>query len=335
MVFVMGATLKTISEEVGISQAAVSMILNRRANDFSSQATRDKVFAIAKKLNYKQKFGHKVLRGESTRSVAVMIAMRRLLMEEQIQELVLLLLNKFEKSGYTPFLFTVAGNDAENLQMTRELIQRGMDHFVSIGCPCGFDAMEREIRGSGRTIIGFDSMFQRNLRNDTAYAIGETVKKFLAGGRTNFRVMVGSMASGGRIDAVAGVFPELSREEVVRRYIVCTGFGGEVDNVDEIAAAGYRATGEILAREPKVSALMYISDYHMVGGIRCLYERGIAVGRDIQLCGFNNIHAVRNGVFPLWTWQIDTEAVSETLFRECAGTEAFGGSVLPEFKVIS
>ena len=73
----------------------------------------------------------------------------------------------------------------------------------------------------------------------------------------------------------------------------------------------------------------------MVGGIRCLYERGIAVGRDILLCGFNNIHAVRNGVFPLWTWQIDTEAVSETLFRECAGTEAFGRSVLPEFKVIS
>jgi DNA-binding LacI/PurR family transcriptional regulator len=86
----MAVTLKTISERVGISQAAVSMILNRRKNDLSSPETREKVFAIARELNYKQKFGHKILRGDKTHSVAIVYAMHRLLLEEQIQNLVLL-----------------------------------------------------------------------------------------------------------------------------------------------------------------------------------------------------------------------------------------------------
>ena len=83
----MAATLKTISERVGISQAAVSMILNRSSKDISSQATRDKVFAIAKELNYKQKFGHKLLRGDKTHAAVILISIKRLLMEEPIQQL--------------------------------------------------------------------------------------------------------------------------------------------------------------------------------------------------------------------------------------------------------
>lgn len=54
-------------------------------------------FSIARELGYKQKFGHKLLRGEKTKTVAIVLSMQRLILEEQNQRLVLLLLDKFER----------------------------------------------------------------------------------------------------------------------------------------------------------------------------------------------------------------------------------------------
>lgn len=58
----MAGMLKIIAERAGLSQSTVSQILNRKANDFSSEETRQRVFALASELGYKQNFGHKLLR---------------------------------------------------------------------------------------------------------------------------------------------------------------------------------------------------------------------------------------------------------------------------------
>jgi LacI family transcriptional regulator len=331
----MAPTLKIISERVGISQAAVSMILNRSSKDLSSQATREKVFAIAEELNYKQKFGHKILRGDKTRSVVIIISIRWLIMQESIQNLVLLLLDHFEKSAYTPSLVTIPGNDEGNLQMTRELIQRGTDHFVVIGCPSNFTEMEAEIKKSGRTVIGFNSLFKRNLNNDMPYEVRMTIRKFTDAGHHNFRIITKNNYSNQKINAVTEIFPELSREEVISKYIYSANFSEDVENIDQFAKYGYDATKNILENDPKVSALMYISDYHMIGGMRYLYKRGLHIGKDIILCGVGNIHSVRNSIFPLWSWQLDITQIAELLFKNCSGTEPFSQLVKPIFKEIN
>lgn len=331
----MPPTLKTISERVGISQAAVSMILNRRANDLSSEATRQKVFEIARELNYKQQFAHKILRGEKTRSVAIVFAMRRLILEEQIQQLVLLLLNKFENAGFTPCLMNIAGNAEENLNTIRELCQRGIDHFVSIGCPHGFSEIEKEIIARNRTIVGYNSLFSRDWSNDTAYAIRTTVAAFLAEGRRNFRVLTGKIPHKSRIQAVHDVLPELSQDEIIRKYIYCNTEVGEVDDIDELSAIGYQCTRDILTKDPGVSAIIYVSDYHMMGGVRYLYENNFTIGKDVKLCGINDIHAVRNSVFSLNTWRINIEKISSILVEECDKEGEIRALIKPEFHSIN
>ena len=188
----MAGMLKIISERAGVSQAAVSQILNRRPNDYSSEETKKRVFSIARELGYKQNFGHKLLRGEKTKTVAIILSMQRLILEEQIQRLVLLLLDKFEHGGYVTYLQTVAGSEKENLKMVRELIARGTDHFVWLGNPTGVSSIEEEILSKGRSVIGFNSTFHRNLKNDSLFAIDRTVRKFLADGRMNFRLLLGT-----------------------------------------------------------------------------------------------------------------------------------------------
>ena len=93
-----------------------------------------------------------------------------------------------------------------------------------------------------------------------------------------------------------------------------------MDSIDELTAMGYEKTREIMTADPSVSALMYLSDYFMLGGIRYLHRNHYVIGKDIVLCGHNHIHAVRNHVFPLSTWEIDMETISSILFRECAGS---------------
>ena len=316
----MAGMLKIISERAGVSQAAVSQILNRRPNDYSSEETKKRVFSIARELGYKQKFGHKLLRGEKTKTVAIVLSMQRLILEEQNQRLVLLLLDKFERAGYVTYLQTIAGDEEENLKMVRELILRGTDHFVWIGNPSGFRAIEEEILSNGRSVIGFASGFQRNLQNDSLYSIDVTLRKFLQEGRSNFRLLLGTPNQVERVQVVCALFPGLSYEEVLRRYIVFLNFNGEVDSIDKLTAMGYEKTREVMTADPSVSALMYLSDYFMLGGIRYLHRSHYAIGKDIVLCGHNHIHAVRNHVFPLSTWEIDMETISSILFRECAGS---------------
>ena len=327
----MAGMLKIISERAGVSQAAVSQILNRRPNDYSSEETKKRVFSIARELGYKQNFGHKLLRGEKTKTVAIILSMQRLILEEQIQRLVLLLLDKFEHAGYVTYLQTVAGSEKENLKMVRELIARGTDHFVWLGNPTGVSSIEEEILSKGRSVIGFSSAFQRNLQNDSLFAIDRTVRKFLADGRTDFRLLVGTPRQVNRIQVLCNLFPGLSYDEVVRRHVAYLNFNGEVDNIDELTRTGYEKTCEIMKDDPHVSALMYLSDYFMLGGIRYLHQHRCAIGKEIVLCGHNNIHAVRNHIYPLWTWEIDMETISSVLFRECAGSGRMEQLIKPKF----
>jgi DNA-binding LacI/PurR family transcriptional regulator len=68
----------------------------------------------------------------------------------------------------------------------------------------------------------------------------------------------------------------------------------------------------------------------MLGGIRYLYEKNYKIGSDIKLCGFNNIHAVRNNIFPLRTWEIDMEKISSLLVEECINNSGINQLIKPK-----
>ena len=130
----MAVTLQTIADRVGISRSAVSQILNRRSNDFSSQETRDKVFSAARELGYRQKFGHKLLRGDKTGTICILLASEEQSREEHIRELTLQLLRETAKLGRSCYLESCRGN-SDNVKMVQSLIERGTDVFIAADAP--------------------------------------------------------------------------------------------------------------------------------------------------------------------------------------------------------
>lgn len=313
----MAPTLKMIAERTGLSMSTVSQILNRRPNDFSSEDTKQAVFAAAEELGYKQNYAHKLLRGDHTGTVAILIAMNRILLEEHIQRLVLLLMNKFDRKGWISYLKNCAASAEENQAVIRELLARGVERFIFIGTPNGYAEIEEEIQRKNRFVCGYSPYFQYGALNDQLQSIQETIRYFRQKKHSRLKILFRTNRPERR-QAMLDMFPGMSPEEVEEKYTYPLNFNGEVDNIDVLTDLGYQATRSVLEEDPSTDALYYLSDYFMLGGIRYLVEKRFPIGKQILLCGSNNIHAVRNNVFPLATWEFDLERLSDCLVTDPA-----------------
>ena len=316
----MAAILKMIAERAGLSQSTVSQILNRRPNDFSSPKTRERVFQLAHELGYKQKFGHKLLRGDRTHTAALVLGMHRIALEEHMQSLIIRLLDLLEGKGYSAYLVTLGESAGKNLETVNELIGRGADSFIFLGAPSGRAALERAICEQQRTLVGYDAGFSREVRGDSSGSVAEIIRFFLAQGHRNFRFFLGSPVHQERWKGLCEVFPGVSPEELLQKYVVDLGDLGENDDIDTFARIGYRATEAALERDPSIDACFYLSDYFAVGGLRYLLESGRRIGSDVLAAGFNNIHAIRNYPFPVSSAEHDVPLLAQALFEEMTQT---------------
>lgn len=115
-------SLKEIAATVGLSVASVSEILNNRPNNYSSEATKERVRRVAKEMGYQVSFGYKLLRRQKTRTVAIMNSRAQMNDEEHIMALTLRLTTGFDRLGYAAY-YNAFSDDAEaNLKKVRELI---------------------------------------------------------------------------------------------------------------------------------------------------------------------------------------------------------------------
>ena len=312
----MAGTLKIIAERAGLSQSTVSQILNRRSNDFSSEKTRQRVFKLAHELGYKQQFGHKLLRGDKTQTVAIVLSQHRVSLEEHTQSLILRLLDQLESKGYGAYLVTLLHSEEKNLDSIRELIGRGVESFIFLGYPVGAAALEKYISEVNRTLIGYGRGFSRKIVADVSGSTAETIRFFLAQGHRNFRFFLGKQTDPGRVNGLCKVFPELTCEQLLDKYQIRMDYHGKFYDIDELAETGYRATKQAFEQDPAIDACLYLSDYFAVGGLRYLMETGKQIGKEVLVAGFNNIHAIRNFPLPVTSAEHDIPRIAEALIEE-------------------
>ena len=92
--------------------------------------------------------------------------------------------------------------------------------------------------------------------------------------------------------------------------------GPSMRNEDSFFKMGYSATAELLASDSSIEALFYHSDYFALGGSKFLLEKGIVIGKDILLAGFNNTMAVRAYPFPISSVEHDVNRITQAMIEE-------------------
>ena len=324
----MSVTIKHIAAEAGVSFQAVSAVLNNKTNCRVSPATRERILNIARDLDYKVNFGYRIMRGQVTRTVGIISAMRQLEKDAHVRELVLKLIHRINLKGYATYFNNMMSRDVEaNLAQIRELISRGTEHFIFIGSPLGHELIEQEIIRRQCTLIGWNSYFTRDLCTNSSAASLEIQRFLMQKSGMIPRLMLPGKRyfEDKRFAALQMLCPGMSDDELWDKYVIqVPGLQWEERDFSKRAfELGYHGIAEYYAVHPDIRAVACFTDNFALGVAAWCKDNGLSIGKDIFLAGFNNIEAVRFYPYPISSAAHPVDESIDILLREMDQNQPF------------
>lgn len=301
-----------IAFRAGVSQPTVSRAL--RGDRSVSAATRERIEAIARELNYAVDRNASSLRSQRSNTIAL------LFFEDPTPD----------ESMINPFFLAMLGS------ITRACANHGLDLLIS------YQRMEDDwhkkyqdsMRADGLILLGYGdytlyaSKLEELVRNGTHFARWGSVSSDTSGstiGSDNLgagRLVGEHLLETGRrriafIGHADGHYPEFAH-----RYdgmcAVLREAGIEPDPAlqrDAITTeeAGQAATADLIASGARFDAIFAGSDLIAIGALRALAEAGLSVPGDVAVVGFDDIPSASLTSPPLTTIQQDMKGAGERL----------------------
>ena len=301
-----------IAYRAGVSQPTVSRAL--RGDKSVSDATRERIVAIARELNYTVDRRASSLRSQRSDTIAL------LFFEDPTPD----------ESMINPFFLAMLGS------LTRACARRGLDLLIS------FQRMEDDWhvryqdskRADGLILLGYGdyeayrTKLEQLTRQGTHFVRWGSVSEDGSGatiGTDNFgagRLAGEHLLERGRkriafLGHATGRYPEFAnRCGGLRAALNEAGIGfDEALQVDAISTeeAGFEAAQELVARAEPFDAIFAGSDLIAIGALRALAQAGLSVPGDVAVVGFDNIPAAALANPPLTTVMQDIKGAGEAL----------------------
>jgi LacI family transcriptional regulator len=310
----MKVTIKDIAKLVGVASQNVSGVLNENPRCRVSPATREKILTTARDLGYCKNISAKILRGEDTYTVAILVANRvTRIADEHLLRMVMQLINRFNGEQYACFLTEAWDPVKDNLAIVKDLMSRGARRFVIIGDIPSMPELEELFATADCSFIQYGRHGRRHGDFSMAAAVHELWDSLSPRQHSHFKFITNpDISPNNRITA----FQSLSKDWtsfLFKSNLVFMDSG----NKDELyMECGYSDTKALLKRFPETQVILYHSDYYLQGGIRYCVEHGLRIGQDIQLVGINYSSMVRFSPFPLWSLSYPEEEFVDFLFSE-------------------
>ena len=331
-------TLKTIAENAGLSVTAVSQILNNKTVDFCSEANKSRVRKLARELGYRPNVGVKIMRGEPLKSVATVLSMNQMELDDHIQRIILTLFKRYEQLDYSCYFCSGEHNAGQNMRRIQKLLDYGVERFIFIGHPFGMEKLDREIRRYGRMTVYYETLplpaGYAGVYSDTAGAVCEMIELWRREGYKNiafFQLAVDPDEQ--RFLGLCRAFPEYDRTTLQKKMLHLLPFDirHSVNFFTESRLCGQQAAERLLAECPDVDAIFLYSDAFAVGAAPVLLEHYRQTGRRIALAGFNYTHAAQSCIYPILSAEHPLEQIVAALMQESASA-VFPQIVKPEIR---
>ena len=294
-----------IAHLAGVSQPTVSRAL--RNSPLVSEKTREKVQAIAKKLNYQVDINARNLRSKQTRTLALLLCEDPGTDDSLINPFFLSMLGSITrasaKMGYDLLISfqqqSIDWNaDYENANRADGIIFLGYGDYITYAEKIAhLDLMGARFITWGPVLpdqpghfIGCDNLNSAYLATRHLTDLGHKKIAFL-GIATEHRPEFNQRYQGyvkALLDARLMVNPKLQID---------------ADTSEEM---GYEATMELLKSKLQFDAIFGASDLIAIGAIKALQESGLRVPEDVAVVGFDNIPTAAYINPPLTTVQQDT-----------------------------
>ncbi|MGI8742033.1 MAG: LacI family DNA-binding transcriptional regulator [Bryobacteraceae bacterium] len=315
-------SLRELAKNLGLSPTTLSLVLNRSSAAGSiPQDTKDRIFAAAKKSNYRPNFLARSLRSRRTYTIGVIAPE----WSEGYSALVLAGVEDFLMVEGYMYLVTSHHHQAKLIdQYPRLLYERQVEGLIAVDTP--FEQQlplpvvsvsgHRRVPGVTNIVLNHERAAELGLRHLTE--LGHKKIAFFRGQSFSSDTEV-------RWEAIRTVATQMG---VAVRPALVTQMDGEKPSPE----VGYMAAKRILAGGEPFTALFAFNDISAIGAIRAFRESGLRIPEDVSVMGFDDVYGAAFHIPALTTirqplWQMGKLA-AETLLKRIGNTP---GAEYPEF----
>lgn len=278
-----------VARRAGVSRTTVSFVLNDVRDRGISEATRERVLAVARELGYEPNAAARTLAGGATRTVALVVPrIEHLHVDAFLAQLVGSVNQACHAHGLRLLIESTEGEGREPGGFLQLVRSRSIDGLIVANLRTVEIEHLRRLRDSRVPLVvlgcnlpaseGFATM-----GDDTWQSARLAVRHLLELGHRRV----------GLVNYAAPEFHSASqRERGWRQALADAGIDADprwIAHGDISAHSGHEATRELLARGQALTALFAGNDTIALGALRALHEAGLRVPQDMALVGYDDI----------------------------------------------
>lgn len=274
-------SLKTLAGHLGLSTAAVSRVLNSAPAARSiPQSTQDRIFAAAKRLNYRPNLSARSLRNRRSQTIGVLVP-------EVSEGYATLVLSGIEQhlleAGYLHFLVSHHHQPAMIDRAQALLLDRSVEGIIAIDTLLSHCCRVPAVTVSGHhEPVGTINIALNHRR------AAELALTHLHGlGHRSLAIIKGQSFSSdteSRWRAIRNAARDLGLELDPSLVV-------QLEGDHPTHEPGYRATQRLLSVPQRFTAVFAFNDVSAIGAIRAIREAGLRVPQDISVVGFDDVQS--------------------------------------------
>jgi len=275
-------SLKLLADELDLSPATVSLVINRSAvADSIPQATKDRIFAAARKHNYRPNFFARSLRTQRSFTIGVMVP-------EVSEGYATLVMSGIEdhllQEGY--FYFVASHRHRTDLidEYPKMLLARAVDGLIALDTPWTHSDLPIPVvtvsghnEVNGVTNIVLDHRRAAQLALEHLFNLGHRRIAFIKGQEF-------SSDTEDRWNAICEAAGELDLSVEGQLSV-------QLEGDLPATQLGFQVTRKLLATRERFTALFAFNDLSAIGAIGALREKGLEVPHDVSVVGFDDIQS--------------------------------------------
>ena len=274
-------TLKAVAAHLGLSAGTVSAVLNDAPSArHIPKATRERIVAAARKLDYRPNFFARSLRKQRTFTIGVIA-------HEIGDGYSSAVIAGIEDSARQRNYFFLTGVHRHNPELfekyARLLLQRGAEGIITVdfnlehSLPVPAVAVAGHVYNEGVTNIVLDHRHAAELALKHLTELGHKKIAILKGNPN-------SADSKPRWDGVESIAQEMGLQLDPELVI-------QIDTSDSTPSLGYPFGKKLVEKRRPFTALFAYNDISAIGAIRAFQESGLRVPQDVSVVGFDDIPA--------------------------------------------
>ena len=284
-------SLKQLAAHLDLSPTTLSLVLNKSPSARSiPQETKDRIFAAAKKLNYRPNLVARSLRVQRTHTLGIIVS-------EVSDNYSAMVLNGIEavltKKGYLYLLASHLHRDELLETHVRMLLERQVEGLIAVNSRILFQPPLPTVNLSGHNEIEGVTNVILNHRHAAELGIGHLYDL----GHRQIAVIKGQDFS-----ADTDVrWKTIQKAAESRGIPIDKSLVAQLEDDMRSPEVGYVATKKLLTANKQFTALFAFNDVSAIGAIRALEEAGLHVPSDVSVLGFDDIYAAAYHNPPLTT----------------------------------